>query len=113
MDPVERERIRVETEKSDNTIIIATYGTFQLGINIVNLHNIILAHPSKSKIRVLQSIGRVLRVGVEKLKAKVFDIADDLRLKKRKNYGIIHLEERIALFNAEGLNYDLKEVALD
>lgn len=55
----------------------------------------------------------MLRVGTDKLTAKVFDIADDLRINKRKNYGILHLEERVALFNAEGLNYDLKEVEID
>ena len=54
----EREEIRAITEKSDNAIIVASYGTFSTGINIRNLHNIVFSSPSKSRIRNLQSIGR-------------------------------------------------------
>ena len=39
----DRERIRAITEKLDNTIIVASYGTFSTGINIRNLHNIIFS----------------------------------------------------------------------
>ena len=62
VDTEERERIRAITEKTDNSIIIASYGTFSTGINIRNLHNIVFSSPSKSRIRNLQSIGRGLRL---------------------------------------------------
>ena len=62
VDTEEREKIRELTEKADNAIIVASYGTFSTGINIRNLHNIIFASPSKSRIRNLQSIGRGLRL---------------------------------------------------
>ena len=62
VDADEREKIREITEKADNAIIVASYGTFSTGINIRNLHNIIFASPSKSRIRNLQSIGRGLRL---------------------------------------------------
>ena len=52
----EREQVRAITEKSDNAIIVASYGTFSTGINIRNLHNIVFSSPSKSRIRNLQSI---------------------------------------------------------
>ena len=71
-------------EKSDNATIIASYGTFSTGINIENLDNIVFASPSKSKIRILQSIGRVLRKG-KTGKATVYDIADDLSFGKKEN----------------------------
>jgi len=61
VDTDEREKIRELTEKADNAIIVASYGTFSTGINIRNLHNIIFSSPSKSRIRNLQSIGRGLR----------------------------------------------------
>ena len=56
----DREEIRSITEDEDNAIIVASYGTFSTGINIKRLHNIIFASPSKSRVRNLQSIGRVL-----------------------------------------------------
>ena len=66
VDALTREKIRAITEKSSNAIIVASYGTFSTGINIKNLHNIIFSSPSKSKIRVLQSVGRGLRLGDNK-----------------------------------------------
>ena len=81
-----REKVRELMEKEDGCVIIASYGTFSTGINIKNLHNIVFASPSKSKIRVLQSIGRVLRTSKDKVNATLFDIADDLSYKKRENY---------------------------
>jgi superfamily II DNA or RNA helicase len=76
----ERESIRAITEKSDNAIIIASYGTFSTGINIRNLHNIVFSSPSKSRIRNLQSIGRGLRLKDNDSSATLYDIADDLNL---------------------------------
>jgi superfamily II DNA or RNA helicase len=74
----EREEVRRITENESDAIIVASYGTFSTGINIKNLHNIIFAAPTKSKIRSLQSIGRVLRLGDNKDKAVLYDIADPL-----------------------------------
>ena len=62
-DVQDREEVRQITELENNAVIIASYGTFSTGINIKRLHNIIFASPSKSRIRNLQSIGRVLRRG--------------------------------------------------
>ena len=77
VDAEERELVREITERENNAIIVASYGTFSTGINIKNLHNVIFASPSKSRIRNLQSIGRVLRKGKDKVKATLYDIADD------------------------------------
>jgi predicted helicase len=66
VDAEERELVREITERENNAIIVASYGTFSTGINIKNLHNVIFASPSKSRIRNLQSIGRVLRKGKTK-----------------------------------------------
>ena len=77
-----REDIRAITENEKNAIIIASYGTFSTGINIKNLHNIIFSSPSKSRIRVLQSIGRGLRTSESKTKTTLYDISDDVSYKK-------------------------------
>lgn len=103
----EREKIRQLTEQQNNCIIIASYGTFSTGINIKNLHNIIFASPSKSRIRNLQSIGRVLRKGENKSQAVLYDIADDFSKGNYSNYTLNHLKERIKIYNEENFNYEI------
>ena len=108
----EREKVREITEKENNAIIVASYGTFSTGVNIRNLHNVIFASPSKSRIRNLQSIGRILRKGENKIKATLYDIADDISYKSRKNYTLNHLIERIKIYNEENFNYDIVNIPL-
>ncbi len=112
VDAEERELVREITEQEKNAIIVASYGTFSTGINIKNLHNIIFASPSKSRIRNLQSIGRVLRKGSNKIKAILYDIADDCSQKSRKNYTLNHLIERIKIYNEENFNYEIITIQL-
>ena len=108
----ERERIREITEQERDAIIVASYGTFSTGINIKNLHNVIFASPSKSRIRNLQSIGRVLRTGDNKKKGVLYDIADDISYKSRKNYTLNHLVERVKIYNEEKFNYEIIQINL-
>ena len=108
----DREKIREVTEKSDNAVIVASYGTFSTGINIRNLHNIIFASPSKSRIRNLQSIGRGLRLKDDKSKATLYDIADDLTFKEKENYTLSHFRERINIYNDEEFDYEIHNVDL-
>ena len=107
VDTEQRELIREITEKEQNAIIVASYGTFSTGINIKRLHNIVFASPSKSRVRNLQSIGRVLRKGSDKEKAILYDIADDCTHRSRKNYTLNHLIERIKIYNEENFNYEI------
>ena len=74
---------------------MASYGTFSTGINIRNLHNVIFASYTKSKIRVLQSLGRGLRLGDNKAKATLYDLADDVTYGTRKNFTLNHFMERV------------------
>jgi superfamily II DNA or RNA helicase len=108
----EREKIREITEKSDNAIIVASYGTFSTGINIRNLHNIIFASPSKSRIRNLQSIGRGLRLKDDNSMATLYDIADDITYKDKVNYTLQHFKERINIYNSEDFVYEIHNVEL-
>jgi superfamily II DNA or RNA helicase len=112
VDTEERELVREITERENNAIIVASYGTFSTGINIRNLHNVIFASPSKSRIRNLQSIGRVLRKGDNKTQAVLYDIADDCTYKSRKNYTLNHLIERVKIYNEENFNYEFIQVNL-
>ena len=112
VDTTDREAIRGIVEKQDNAIIVASLGTFSTGINIRNLHNIIFASPSKSQIRVLQSIGRGLRKSDNNVNTRLFDIADDIRSKDKTNYSYIHALERIKIYKKEKFNFKIHKVDL-
>jgi superfamily II DNA or RNA helicase len=112
-DTEQREQIRALTETEDDAIIIASYGTFSTGINIRNLHNIVFASPSKSRIRNLQSIGRGLRKGDNKTSCELFDIGDDLSWKSKKNYTLGHMVERVKIYNEEGFEYKMIKVPMN
>ena len=107
-----RESIRAITEKENDAIIVASYGTFSTGVNIRNLHNVIFASPSKSRIRNLQSIGRGLRLGDNKEAATLFDIADDFRIGKFTNYTLKHFVERVKIYDEEKFNYKFYNIEL-
>ena len=107
VDAEDREEVRRITEEETNAIIVASYGTFSTGINIRRLHNVIFASPSKSRIRNLQSIGRVLRKGKDKDTATLYDIADDLTIGSRKNYTLNHFIERVKIYVQEQFNYEI------
>ena len=113
VDASRRETIRELTEKSDNAIIVASYGTFSTGINIRNLHNIIFASPSKSRIRNLQSIGRGLRLKDNKTHATLYDVADDLSYNDKENYTLAHFRERINIYSGEDFDYEIHNVEIN
>lgn len=105
-----RERIRSITEKETDAIIVASLGTFSTGINIRNLHNVVFASPSKSQVKVLQSIGRGLRKSDDGRITRLYDIADDLHWKSKKNYTLDHAAVRIQMYTKEHFDYKVYEV---
>lgn len=107
-----RESVRAITEKENNAIIVASYGTFSTGVNIRNLHNVIFASPSKSRVRNLQSIGRGLRKGDNKSEATLFDVVDDMRVGKFNNFTLKHFIERVKIYNDEKFNYKFYNIEL-
>ena len=112
VDAEERETVRGIAEIENNAIIIASFGTFSTGVNIKNLHNVVFSSPSKSRIRTLQSIGRVLRKSNTKLNATLYDIADDTKKGSVQNYTLNHLIERIKYYNEEKFNYDIIQIKI-
>lgn len=111
-DTDQREKIRELTSKENDAIIVASFGTFSTGINIPSLKNVIFASPSKSKIRNLQSIGRGLRTTSDKTTCNLYDIADNLTWKSKKNYTLLHMIERIKIYNDEQFKYKMIKVEL-
>ena len=108
-----RESVRKLCEKQDNAIIIASYGTFSTGVSIKRLHNIVFSSPSKSRIRVLQSIGRQLRKSEFKDKARLFDIADDLQWKSYQNHTLRHFIERLKIYESENFSHRKINIKLE
>jgi superfamily II DNA or RNA helicase len=100
----ERENIRKLMESKNDVIVVAISKIFSTGINIPNLHNIIFASAGKAKIKIMQSIGRALRLHPTKTMANIFDISDNTK------YGKNHLVERIKLYDTEKYNYEKKEI---
>jgi len=109
----DREAIRKIVETQESAIVLASLGTFSTGINIRNIHNIIFASPSKSQIRVLQSIGRGLRLSDDGRDTKLYDVADDLRTGKVPNFTLRHSAERIKIYKSEAFPFRVTEVSLD
>ena len=110
----QREKIRQDIGRQNEpaSILAASYGTTQLGVNIPSLRTLILAHPSKSLIRVLQSIGRILRLDEGKTGATIIDVVDDLRIGRYENFAWKHAQARMAFYAAEKFPVTLKKVPL-
>ena len=108
----DREAIRGIIEGSKNAIIVASLGTFSTGINIRNLHNIIFASPSKSQIRVLQSIGRGLRKADNDQDTHLIDLADNLQIGSKGNFTLKHSAARMKIYDREQFDYKIHEVTL-
>jgi superfamily II DNA or RNA helicase len=102
-----REEIRAVLENTKDAVLFASYGTFSTGANVKNLHNGVFAAPSKSIIRVLQSIGRGLRNHSSKEKFTLYDIGDNLE----KNVTIHHFIERLEIYKDE--QFDVKHIPVD
>lgn len=99
--------LKITHEKVSNAILIASYGTFSTGVNVRRLHHLIFASPSKSRYRVLQSIGRGLRLHTSKKVVYVMDIIDDAHHQKYINYAYKHWANRAQFYQDETFPIEL------
>lgn len=106
----ERERIRKELNTHQDAILIASVQTTGTGVNIPALDNVIFASPTKSIYRVLQSLGRVLRLRDGKLVARLIDIGDSFAIGKSKNTTLLHYIERLRIYSTEQLTFKIIEI---
>ena len=107
-----REEIREIVENEKDAVIVASYGTFSTGINIRNINNIVFASPSKSKIRVLQSLGRGLRQQGGDKTLRLYDISDDLSLDSKLNFTLRHFKERLNIYDDQKFDYEIRRINL-
>ena len=111
-DAESREKVRELVELEKDSVICASYGVYSTGVNIRNIHNIVFASPSKSRIRNLQSIGRGLRKSDTKEAATLYDISDDLTHSERKNYTLNHFMERVKIYTTEHFPYHIYSIPI-
>lgn len=113
VDGEDRNDVRAEIEQADDSITVASFGTFSTGINIKRIHNIVMASSWKSRVMNLQSIGRGLRKADDKLICNLYDVTDDLSWKRKRNYTLIHADHRIKLYNEQGFEYSIHKIELE
>lgn len=108
----DRNDIRKLVNEQEQCILLASMKTTSTGINIPNINNLVFVHPSKSKISNLQAIGRSLRKSARKINATLYDIADDLQWKKKKNFTLQHFLERIRIYTEQKFTYRIYTVEI-
>ena len=104
VDVEDREEVKKIMERESNVIVIAISKIFSTGINIKNLHYIVFAGGGKAKVKIVQSIGRGLRLHKDKSRLIIIDIADQLY------YGYRHMTKRISLYSKEKIKYGIKKI---
>lgn len=113
---VEIAKLKAIKKQVGCNILLASYGTLAVGVNIKNLHTLIFCHPLKAKIRTLQSIGRILRTAEGKESVKLIDIVDDFSYnrgsKVQSNITLRHFFERLKIYESENFEYSITEYKL-
>jgi superfamily II DNA or RNA helicase len=112
VDRDERGAIKAIAEREDGVIVLGTAGCVSTGLSIKRLRNLIFAHPSKSIIRVLQSVGRILRLHSEKCDAHVYDFIDNLSYNEKPNFTLRHAFERISIYKNDEFPISFKKIEM-
>lgn len=89
---VDRSKAYKGVNSEQSKVIIATYKVASVGINIPRIFNLIMIEAGKSFVRVIQSIGRAIRIAKDKNFARIYDISSDSKYSKK------HLKERVTFY---------------
>jgi superfamily II DNA or RNA helicase len=100
----ERKEEYDEIRTSEGRILVCTYGVAAVGINVPRLFNIVMLEPGKSFVRVIQSIGRGLRMAEDKDHVAVWDITSDCKFSKR------HLTQRKAFYKEASYPFSIEKL---
>jgi len=106
----EREKIRRQLDEVKGAIVMATVSIFSTGVNIPSLDTLILTFSTKSRVRLLQSIGRILRLHTSKNYVKFYDIVDYIKSGKKESYSIKHFNKRVDLYREQQYNIIAKQI---
>jgi superfamily II DNA or RNA helicase len=100
----ERKEEYDEIRTSEGRILVCTYGVAAVGINVPRLFNIVMLEPGKSFVRVIQSIGRGLRMAEDKDHVAIWDITSDCKFSKR------HLSARKAFYKEASYPFSIEKL---
>lgn len=107
----ERVRIIQQMETDDDITTVAMSSIFSTGINVKNIHNIFLIALGKSFIRIIQSIGRGLRLHKNKNKLRIFDVCDIMDYGRDKICASErHSLERQRIYDMEQIKWRIKTI---
>lgn len=93
-----------ELNSGDNRVTIATYGVAAVGINVPRIFNLVCIEPGKSYTRVIQSIGRSIRMAEDKDFSNIYDIASTCKFSSR------HLSTRKQYYTEVEYPYTVEKV---
>lgn len=93
-----------EVQTVDNKVIIATSAIAATGTNIPRLFNLMLLECGKSWIRVVQSLGRGLRIAEDKDHIEVYDVCSNSKYSKR------HLTKRKQFYKDKEYPFSITKV---
>lgn len=113
----DRKEVIKVLEENDDVVLFASYGIFSTGVSVNNIHHVILGAPTKARIRLLQTIGRGLRLHDDKEFVTLWDIADDLTYVKRtgsihENYTYKHSVSRLQIYVEQEFEYKIMRLNL-
>ena len=112
----ERNDIIETISKNNNRIsfLVASYQILSTGVNIQNLHNLVMLESTKSETTVLQSLGRIMRLHKSKSEKQVtvYDLVDDFRFQRNYNFLYKHHKERLKLYDQENIDYNVENLIL-
>lgn len=109
----ERERIRKSLEDMQDAIVFATDKIMSTGVSIKNLHNGVSASSSKAKIKLLQTLGRFMRLHSSKKYGNYYDLVDKIDYNGKQNFVMGHVEERLKYYKREGYKVSFNSVNLN
>lgn len=112
VDKDERGAIKAIAEREDGVIVLGTSGCVSTGLSIKKLRNLIFAHPSKSIIKILQAVGRILRLHNEKGDAHVYDMVDNLAYDDKPNFALKHAVERLGIYKGSEFPISFKKIEM-
>jgi superfamily II DNA or RNA helicase len=91
-------------KEGTNEVIIATYGVAAVGLNIPRIFNMVLLEPGKSFVRVIQSIGRGVRIAKDKDFVQIWDLTSTCKYAKR------HLTQRKKFYKEAEYPFTIEKI---
>jgi superfamily II DNA or RNA helicase len=88
----DRENIRSSLEQNTDNILLAQSQTITRGVNIKNLRRIYLFCSGTKGSKIIQAVGRILRLGQNTSVSKIYDVSSNMK------YSTRHANKRQALY---------------